>query len=46
MAEAEHPDDVKMSLMEHLGELRTRLLRVTVAVLVLGLGSLIFAREI
>lgn len=46
MAEAEHPDEVKMSLMEHLGELRTRLLRFTIAVLVLGLGSLIFAREL
>jgi sec-independent protein translocase protein TatC len=44
--DATHPDDVKMSLMEHLGELRTRLVRVTVAVLVLGLGSLLFAREL
>src|SRR4051812_20771955 len=35
-----------MSLMEHLGELRKRLLRVTIAVLVLGMGSLIFAREV
>ena len=35
-----------MSLMEHLGELRTRLLRVTIAVLILGLGSLVFAREV
>ena len=35
-----------MSLMEHLGELRKRLLRVTIAVLILGLGSLIFAREV
>lgn len=41
-----HPDDLKMSLLEHLGELRSRLMRVTIAVLVLGLGSLIFAREI
>jgi len=46
MADAVHPDEVKMSLMEHLGELRTRLLRFTIAVLVLGLASLIFAREI
>ena len=37
MAEAEHPDEVKMSLMEHLAELRTRLVtRFTLAVLVLG----------
>ena len=35
-----------MSLMEHLGELRKRLLRVTIAVLILGMGSLIFAREV
>ncbi|PZR14557.1 MAG: preprotein translocase subunit TatC [Archangium gephyra] len=35
-----------MSLMEHLGELRTRLMRVTIAVLILGFASLIFAREI
>lgn len=40
------PDEFKMSLMEHLGELRTRLLRVTVAVLVLGVAGLVFAREI
>jgi sec-independent protein translocase protein TatC len=35
-----------MSLMDHLGELRTRLLRFTIAILVLGSVSLIFAREI
>lgn len=35
-----------MSLMEHLGELRKRLLRVTIAVLILGSASLIFAREV
>ncbi len=40
------PDDFKMSLMEHLTELRSRLLRFTIAVLVLGAGSLVFAREI
>lgn len=45
-AAAAHPDDVKMSLMEHLGELRTRLMRFTIAVLVLGLASLIFARDL
>ncbi len=43
---AEPQDEFRMSLMEHLGELRKRLLRVTVAVLVLGLGSLVFAREV
>ncbi len=40
------PDEFRMSLMEHLGELRTRLLRVTIAVLVLGVLSLMFSREI
>ncbi|MBL8913904.1 MAG: twin-arginine translocase subunit TatC [Archangium sp.] len=35
-----------MSLMEHLSELRQRLMRFTVAVLVLGTASLIFAREV
>ena len=35
-----------MSLMEHLNELRKRLLRVTIGVLVLGGLSLVFAREI
>ena len=35
-----------MSLMEHLGELRKRLMRVTIAVLILGSASLIFAREV
>ncbi|MGV3625262.1 MAG: twin-arginine translocase subunit TatC [Archangium sp.] len=40
------PDEFRMSLMEHLGELRTRLMRVTIAVLILGFASLIFAREI
>ncbi len=39
-------DDFRMSLMEHLSELRTRLLRVTIGILVLGGLSLIFAREI
>lgn len=45
-AETGTPDDFKMSLMEHLTELRSRLLRFTIAVVVLGAGSLIFAREI
>ncbi len=40
------PDAFRMSLMEHLGELRTRLMRFTIAVLVLGAASLVFAREI
>jgi len=40
------PDDFKMSLMEHLTELRTRLLRFTIAVVVLGAVSLLFAREL
>ena len=35
-----------MSLSEHLGELRTRLLRCVVAVLVLGALGLVFARPI
>ncbi|MFT3714267.1 MAG: twin-arginine translocase subunit TatC [Archangium sp.] len=35
-----------MSLMEHLSELRQRLLRFTIAVLLLGFASLIFAREV
>ncbi len=42
----EATDEFRMSLMEHLGELRTRLMRVTIAVLILGFASLIFAREI
>ena len=40
------PDDFRMTLMEHLSELRTRLMRVTIASLVLGSASLVFAREI
>ena len=35
-----------MSLMEHLGELRKRLMRVTIAVVILGGASLVFAREV
>lgn len=46
MPAAVTPDEYKMSLFEHLAELRTRLLRVTIAVVVLGILSLTFAREI
>lgn len=46
MVEDAAPDEFRMSLMEHLSELRKRLMRVTIFVLVLGLGSLVFAREI
>lgn len=45
-AAAKTPDEYKMSLFEHLAELRTRLIRVVIAVLVLGVLSLAFAREI
>jgi sec-independent protein translocase protein TatC len=44
--EAVEPDELKMSLMGHLTELRQRLLRVTIAILVLGGLSLTFAREL
>lgn len=46
MAASATPEEYKMSLFEHLAELRTRLLRVVIAVLVLGVVSLTFAREI
>jgi sec-independent protein translocase protein TatC len=46
MAAASLPDEFKMTLMEHLTELRARLLRITVATLVLGGASLVFAREV
>ncbi len=39
-------DDLKLTLTEHLTELRSRLLRVVLAVLVLGGLSLGFAREL
>ena len=39
-------DDVKLTLIEHLSELRTRLWKVVVAVLVLGFASLIWSREL
>jgi len=45
-AAAVTPDEYKMSLFEHLAELRTRLMRVVIAVVVLGAVSLAFAREI
>jgi sec-independent protein translocase protein TatC len=35
-----------MSLFEHLAELRSRLIKCTIAILVLGLASLIFAKPI
>jgi sec-independent protein translocase protein TatC len=44
-ATAEEPQ-VRMSLADHLQELRTRLLRFTLSVLVLGVVSLVFARPI
>ncbi|MCA3014366.1 MAG: twin-arginine translocase subunit TatC, partial [Myxococcaceae bacterium] len=40
------PEEFKMSLFEHLAELRARLSRVVVTVLVLGAASLALAREI
>lgn len=43
---AEEPIQARMSLAEHLGELRKRLLRVVIAVLVLGAAGLVFARPI
>lgn len=39
-------EELRMSLSEHLGELRTRLLKCTLAVLVLGLAALVFSRPI
>jgi sec-independent protein translocase protein TatC len=43
---APSPDEFRMSLFEHLSELRGRLLRVTITVLVLGFVSLGFARPL
>lgn len=40
------PDDFRMSLAEHLGELRKRLFRVVISVLVLGVGALAFAKPL
>ncbi len=45
-AEVPAADHFKMTLSEHLGELRTRLMRCTISVLVLGGASLIFARSL
>jgi sec-independent protein translocase protein TatC len=39
-------NELRMSLFEHLAELRSRLVKCTIAVLVLGLASLIFAKPI
>ena len=39
-------NDLRMSLMEHLSELRSRLLKCTAAVFVLGAVALVFARPI
>jgi sec-independent protein translocase protein TatC len=39
-------EELRMSLGEHLGELRSRLLKCTLAVLGLGLVALVFARPI
>jgi sec-independent protein translocase protein TatC len=39
-------EDVKLTLLEHLGELRARLWKIVVAVLVLGMASLIWSREL
>ena len=43
---AQEPATKTMKLSEHLGELRTRLFRCVVSVLVLGFLSLVFSREI
>jgi sec-independent protein translocase protein TatC len=43
---ARSPDDFRMSLSEHLGELRRRLLRVVISVVVLGIGALVFAKTL
>jgi sec-independent protein translocase protein TatC len=43
---AADPDEFRMSLSEHLGELRTRLLRVVISIIVLGIGALVFAKSL
>ncbi len=45
-AQVAAPDEFKMSLAEHLGELRKRMLRVTLSVLGLGGVSMVYAKEI
>jgi sec-independent protein translocase protein TatC len=45
-AQVAPPDEFKMSLAEHLGELRKRMLRITISVLILGAVSMVFAKEI
>ena len=40
------PDEFRMSLGEHLGELRKRLFRVVISVLVLGALALLFAKQL
>ncbi len=47
MSDASAPqEEARMTLAEHLTELRTRLLRCVIAALVLGVGSLVFAKFI
>ncbi|SRR6266849_113901 len=43
---AENDGELRMSLMGHLGELRKRLLRCVIAVLVLGIVSLAYSKRI
>ncbi len=45
-AQVAAPDEFKMSLSEHLGELRKRILRITISIIILGGGSLVFAKEL
>lgn len=40
------PDDTRMSLGEHLGELRTRLIRALAAVLVLAVVGLVYSKDL
>src|SRR5438105_2382446 len=40
------PEEFRMSLAEHLGELRSRLLKVVISVVILGAGSLVFAKTL
>ena len=45
-AAANPPDDLRMSLAEPLGELRSRLIRCTLAILILGVAALVYAKPI